>query len=67
MLFRSDARASDINDAMKMAAAQALADLMDDQDLSCESILPQAMDPRLKDQVSQAVCQAARDSGLARN
>ena len=68
-IFRGafDARASDINDAMKMAAAQALADLMDDQDLSCESILPQAMDPRLKDQVSQAVCQAARDSGLARN
>jgi malate dehydrogenase (oxaloacetate-decarboxylating) len=68
-IFRGafDARASDINDAMKMAAAKALAGLISDQELTARTILPHALDPRLKDQVSQAVCQAARDSGLARN
>ncbi|HZK41414.1 MAG TPA: NADP-dependent malic enzyme, partial [Clostridia bacterium] len=56
-IFRGafDARASDINDAMKMAAAQALAGLMSEEDLSYESILPQAMDSRIKDRVAGAV------------
>ena len=66
-IFRGalDARASDINDAMKLAAAQALADLVGD-DLSADYIIPAAFDPRVKDAVASAVCKAARDSGVAR-
>ncbi len=67
-LFRGafDARASDINQAMLQAAAQALADLIGDQDLSAERILPDPLDPRLREAVSRAVYQAALDSGVAR-
>ena len=66
-IFRGalDARASDINDAMKIAAAHALADLVGD-DLSADYIIPAAFDPRVKDAVASAVAQAARDSGVAR-
>ena len=66
-IFRGalDARASDINDAMKIAAAHALADLVGD-DLSADYIIPAAVDPRVKDAVASAVEQAARDSGVAR-
>ena len=66
-IFRGalDARASDINDAMKIAAARALADLVGD-DLSPDYIIPAAFDPRVKDAVAAAVEQAARDSGVAR-
>ena len=66
-IFRGalDARASDINDAMKIAAAQALADLVGD-DLSADYIIPAAFDPRVKDAVAAAVCKAAHDSGVAR-
>ena len=66
-IFRGalDARASDINDAMKIAAAKALADLVGD-DLSADYIIPAAFDPRVKDAVAAAVEQAARDSGVAR-
>ena len=66
-IFRGalDARASDINDAMKIAAAHALADLVGD-DLSADYIIPAAFDPRGKDAVASAVEQAARDSGVAR-
>ena len=66
-IFRGalDARASDINDAMKIAAAHALADLVGD-DLSADYIIPAAFDPRVKDAVAAAVEQAARDSGVAR-
>ena len=60
-----DARASDINDDMKIAAAHALADLVGD-DLSADYIIPAAFDPRVKDAVASAVEQAARDSGVAR-
>ena len=60
-----DARASDINDAMKIAAAHALADLVGD-DLSADYIIPAAFDPRVKDAVASAVKQAAYDSGVAR-
>ena len=67
-IFRGafDVRASAINDAMKLAAAHALADRVSDQELSAQCILPKALDPGLKDAVSQAVGKAARDSGLAR-
>ena len=59
-----DARASDINDAMKLAAAKALAELVGD-DVSADYIIPAAFDPRVKDAVADAVAQAARSSGVA--
>ena len=66
-IFRGalDARASDINDAMKIAAARALAELVGD-DLSADYIIPAAFDPRVRDAVASAVEQAARASGVAR-
>lgn len=66
-IFRGalDARASDINDAMKIAAAKALADLVGDK-LSADYIIPAAFDPRVKDAVASAVKQAAYDSSVAR-
>ena len=68
-IFRAamDVRASDINDAMKIAAAKAIAGLVTEDKLCAEYILPTAFDPRLKDAVAAAVAQAARDSGVARN
>ena len=67
-IFRGalDARASDINEAMKIAAAKALAGLISDEELSADYIIPAAFDPRVKDAVASAVAQAARDSGVAR-
>ncbi len=67
-IFRGalDARASDINDAMKIAAAEALAGLISEEELSAEYIIPAAFDPRVKDAVAAAVEKAARDSGVAR-
>ena len=61
-----DVRASDINDAMKIAAARALAGLISDEELNSEYIIPAPFDPRVKDAVAKAVAQAARDSGVAR-
>ena len=67
-IFRGalDARASDINDEMKIAAAHALAGLISDEELSADYIIPAAFDPRVKDAVASAVKQAAYDSGVAR-
>ena len=67
-IFRGalDARASDINDEMKIAAAHALAGLISESELSADYIIPAAFDPRVKDAVAFAVAQAARDSGVAR-
>ena len=66
-IFRGalDARASDINDTMKLAAARALSSLVG-EDLSADYIIPAAFDPRVKDAVAAAVEQAAQDSGVAR-
>ena len=61
-----DVRASDINEEMKMAAAQALAGLISDEELSEEYIIPQAFDKRVGPAVAAAVAQAARDSGVSR-
>lgn len=61
-----DVRASDINDAMKVAAAHALADLVSEDELSAEYIIPKPFDPRVRDAVAAAVAQAARDTGVAR-
>ncbi len=67
-IFRGalDARASDINDEMKMAASYALASLVSEEELSPEYILPKAFDGRIAGAVAKAVKQAARDSGVAR-
>ncbi|MBO6055066.1 MAG: NAD-dependent malic enzyme [Oscillospiraceae bacterium] len=67
-IFRGafDVRASDINDAMKVAAANALSELVSDEDLSANYILPEAFDPRVRPAVASAVAQAARESGVAR-
>ena len=67
-IFRGafDVRARDINEEMKMAAAKALADLISDEELNEEYIIPAPFDPRVKDAVAKAVAQAARDSGVAR-
>ena len=67
-IFRGalDARASDINDAMKIAAAKALAGLISDEELNADYIIPAAFEPRVKDAVASAVKQAAYDSGVAR-
>ena len=67
-IFRGalDVRASDINDAMKLAAASAIAGLVSDEELSADYILPKAFDPRVKDAVARATAEAARASGVAR-
>ena len=67
-IFRGalDARASDINDAMKIAASRALAELISDEDLNENYIIPAAFDPRVKDSVAKAVYEAAKESGVAR-
>ena len=67
-IFRGtfDVRASDINEEMKMAAADALAGLVSDEELSTEYILPKAFDPRVGKAVAEAVAKAARESGVAR-
>ena len=67
-IFRGalDARASDINDEMKIAAAHALADLIGPDKLSADYIIPAAFDPRVKTAVAAAVKQAAHSSGMAR-
>ena len=61
-----DVRASDINEEMKMAAAQALAGLISDEELNEDYIIPQAFDPRVGPAVAAAVAEAARRSGVAR-
>ena len=67
-IFRGalDVRASDINDAMKIACAKALADLVSEEELCADYILPKAFDPRVKDAVARAAAQAAIESGVAR-
>ena len=67
-IFRGafDVRASDINEEMKMAAAQALAGLISDDELNEEYIIPKAFDPRVGPAVAKAVAEAARKTGVAR-
>ena len=66
-IFRGafDVRASDINEAIKVAAAEALAGLVGDE-LSEDYIIPAAFDPRVGPAVAKAVAEAARRSGVAR-
>ena len=67
-IFRGtfDVRASDINEEMKMAAAMALANLITDEELNEEYIIPKAFDPRVGPAVAKAVAEAARATGVAR-
>ena len=67
-IFRGafDVRASDINEQMKMAAAQAIADLIPESELNENNIIPTALDPRVASAVAKAVAEAARASGVAR-
>ncbi len=61
-----DVRASDINDAMKIAASRALSSLISDEELSADYIIPAAFDKRVGPAVAKAVAEAARKSGVAR-
>ena len=67
-IFRGafDVRARDINDAMKIAAAKAIAGLVSDDELNPDYIIPKPFDTRVRDAVAKAVAQAAKDSGVAR-
>jgi malate dehydrogenase (oxaloacetate-decarboxylating) len=67
-IFRGalDARAADINDEMKIAAAKAIAGLVSEEELCADYILPKAFDPRVKGAVAEAVFKAAVRSGTAR-
>ena len=66
-IFRGalDARARDINEQMKAAAAQAIAALVGPDSLSAQCIIPDALDPRVVPAVAKAVAEAARKSGVA--
>lgn len=61
-----DVRAKDINEEMKMAAARALAELIPEEELGADYIIPKAFDPRVGKAVASAVAKAAKDSGAAR-
>lgn len=67
-IFRGalDVRASQITENMKIAAAYAIASLVDDKDLNPDYIIPYAFDERIKDTVASAVAEAAKKDGVAR-
>ena len=67
-IFRGtfDVRASDITEGMKVAAAEALANLISDEELTAEYIIPAAFDERVGPAVAKAVAEAARKDGVAR-
>ncbi|MEG0770737.1 MAG: malic enzyme-like NAD(P)-binding protein [Clostridia bacterium] len=67
-IFRGtlDVRASDINDEMKIAAAFAIANLISEEDLRADYIIPTPFDKRVAKAVAKAVSKAARDSGVSR-
>ena len=67
-LFRGtfDVRASTINEEMKLAAAEAIAALIPDEELGENNIIPAAFDPRVGKAVAEAVAEAARRTGVAR-
>ena len=66
-MFRGafDVRASDIIEQMKMAAANALASLISEEDVTEDYRIPQALDKRVGPAVAKAVAEAARKSGVA--
>lgn len=68
-IFRGafDVRAKEINDEMKLAASEALANLITDEELSPEYIIPKAFDKRVGPAVAKAVAEAAKRTGVARS
>ena len=67
-IFRGalDVRASDINDEMKIAAAEAIANVIPESELRPDYIIPDSFNPHVKDAVANAVKEAARRTGVAR-
>ena len=67
-IFRGalDVRATDINDEMKVAAAYAIADLIPEEELSADYIIPNPFDKRVVASVAKAVSEAAIKTGVAR-
>ena len=67
-IFRGtfDVRASEINEEMKKAAAEAIAAMIPDEELNENNIIPAAFDPRVGPAVAKAVADAARRTGVAR-
>ena len=67
-IFRGalDVRASDINDEMKIAAAEAIANVIPENELRPDYIIPDSFNPKVKDAVAEAVKAAARRTGVAR-
>ena len=67
-IFRGalDVRASDINDEMKVAAAYAIAGLIQEEELNPEYIIPNPFDKRVAKAVAEAVAKAAKETGVAR-
>lgn len=67
-IFRGalDARASDINNDMNIAAAYAIADMVSEEELSEDFVIPDALNKEVADKVAKAVEKAAKDAGLAR-
>ena len=67
-IFRGafDVRAKEINDEMKLAASEALANLITDEELSPEYIIPKAFDKRVGPAVAKAVAEAAKRTGVVR-
>ncbi len=67
-IFRGalDVRAADINDDMKVAAAYAIANMIPEQDLKEDYVIPDALDKRVAEEVAKAVAEAAKRSGVAR-
>jgi len=61
-----DVRASTINEEMKLAAARAIADVIADDELDAEYIIPSVFNPAVAEAVAHAVSQAARATGVAR-
>ena len=67
-IFRGtlDVRASTINEEMKLAASEAIASLISDEELTAERIIPEPLDSRVVPSVAKAVAEAARRTGVAR-
>ncbi|SHJ17020.1 malate dehydrogenase (oxaloacetate-decarboxylating) [Geosporobacter subterraneus DSM 17957] len=67
-IFRGalDVRAKEINEEMKLAAAHAIAELITEEELHEEYIIPDAFDLRVADRIAKAVAQAAKDTGVSR-
>ncbi|QTQ17164.1 NAD(P)-dependent malic enzyme [Treponema parvum] len=67
-IFRGafDVRASEINEQMKVAAADAIASLISDKELNADYVIPAAFDPRVGPAVAKAVAEAAKKTGVSR-